>query len=121
MLPSSGIGLPGFITLRPVENTGAAFSIAAGQTVFFIVFALVVVAALIFYAFSVRPKSLALIFACALVVGGAIGNVIDRICEGAVTDFISLDFIGFPIFNVADIAIVIGFLIGIIYFARKGI
>ena len=48
------------------------------------------------------------VFALSLIVSGAIGNVIDRIFHGYVTDFFSFAFINFPVFNVADIAITIG-------------
>lgn len=100
--------IPGVLGLRLTENTGAAFSMGEGSQWLFVGIAvLVCIAVLIWVALD---SSLSLSFVCSLglVVGGGLANLIDRVCLGAVTDFFATEFIDFPIFNVADIAITCG-------------
>jgi len=98
------------VTLRLVRNSGAAFSLASGYTWVLSVIALVVVAVIIRY--SSRLRSWWWAIGLALVLGGAIGNLIDRIFrapkpfQGHVVDFISVGW--WPVFNVADSAVVCG-------------
>lgn len=96
----------GFFYLTHVRNTGAAFGLMPGQTTLFVVTSLLVLAAIALYWWRVRPTSLVLSLSLALVSAGAIGNLIDRVLFGRVTDF--FDFRVFPVFNVADVAIVTG-------------
>ncbi|MBM9536409.1 signal peptidase II [Desulfobulbus alkaliphilus] len=107
--------LPGFFNLTYLTNNGAAFSILAGQPalwrqVFFIGTALVALVLIWLFQRSYGRNSTLYTVALALVAGGAVGNMIDRIRFGFVIDF--LDFhIGsyhWPTFNVADSAIFIG-------------
>jgi signal peptidase II len=97
-----------------LHNTGAAFSILANasgwQRSFFITLGLVVSAALIVWLWRLPRGEKFLPLALALIVGGAIGNVIDRILHGYVIDFIHAHWGGayFPAFNIADSAITIG-------------
>ena len=97
-------------TFRHVLNTGAAFGLfPGGATVFMAVAVLVVVTIIIYYSRLERP-ALPLRAALGLQLGGAVGNLINRLTEGgAVTDFIDLRW--FPVFNVADSAITVGTLI----------
>jgi signal peptidase II len=89
-----------------VTNTGAAFGILQGQGLFLIVTAVIAIAAIVFY-FAYPPFEHGLLrLALALQLGGAAGNLTDRIRYGHVTDFI--DFPRYPEFNVADSSIVIG-------------
>jgi len=89
-----------------ILNPGAAFGILANRTNFFIVLSLlVIVAVLVMYRYLPKGKTL-MTLAIGLVVGGALGNLIDRVRLGHVIDF--LDFRVWPIFNLADAAIVIG-------------
>ncbi|OGO07232.1 MAG: signal peptidase II [Chloroflexi bacterium RBG_13_60_13] len=94
------------VRLVNVSNTGAAFGILQNQGAFLVITSLVgVVAILLYYAyppFEYWPMTAAL----ALVLGGAVGNLSDRIRLGEVTDFI--DFPRYPSFNVADSSIVVG-------------
>ena len=100
--------IPGLINLVYVENTGAAFGILEGARWYFIIMAaLVSIASVLYLAFN-KFSNYIEVFALSLIVSGAIGNVIDRIFHGYVTDFFSFAFINFPVFNVADIAITIG-------------
>jgi len=103
-----------FFWLTHVQNTGAAFSISFGNLIFnkifFITFTLVAIFIIIYV--SKNSKSKIEQFAFALILGGAIGNLIDRIIFGSVTDFIWWDFPDFimerwPVFNIADSSIVI--------------
>jgi signal peptidase II len=107
--------LPGFFNLTYLTNNGAAFSILAGQPtlwrqVFFIGTALVALVLIWLFQSSYGRNSRLYTVALALVAGGAVGNLIDRVRFGFVIDF--LDFhIGtyhWPTFNVADSAIFIG-------------
>lgn len=109
------IPLNSFINITHQRNTGAAFSFLADaggwQRWFFIVLATGVSAFIISWMWRIRGNGPA-ILACglALVLGGAIGNVIDRVIHGSVVDFIQVLIAGwpFPSFNVADSAISVG-------------
>jgi signal peptidase II len=98
--------LPG-VTLVHVRNTGVAFSIFSGGGTLVLVFTLVALAVLLAY-FTRRPDRPMLWLPTGMLVGGAIGNLIDRIANGAVTDFIKLPH--WPAFNVADMSITFGVL-----------
>ncbi len=89
-----------------VSNSGAAFGILQGQTVFLVVTSLVGVAAIALYYFYPPLDHGLLRIALALQLGGAAGNLIDRVRFGEVTDFINFRF--WPAFNVADASISIG-------------
>ncbi|WNB90470.1 signal peptidase II [Bacillus sp. NEB1478] len=96
------------------RNRGAAFGILQDQRYFFIIITLAVVGAVVYYLQKHASDKL-LKFALALVLGGAIGNFSDRLIRGEVVDFLNV-YIGnydFPIFNVADSALVIG--VGLIF------
>ena len=89
-----------------VSNSGAAFGMLQGQTTFLIVTSVVGAAAIVLY-YLYPPLDHGLLrVALALQLGGAAGNLIDRVRFGEVTDFINFDF--FPAFNVADASITIG-------------
>ena len=97
--------IDGILELLYVENRGAAFGIMHGMGWLFIVLALLVSAAVI-YIYVKMPhegKFLPLEACMACIVAGAIGNIIDRIRNGFVVDFIYFCLIDFPVFNVADI------------------
>ena len=109
------VPLISFINLTHQQNTGAAFSFLAGaggwQRWFFVVLAAIVSAVLAVWLWRIREQSaLMLSSGLALVLGGALGNVIDRIRLGYVTDFIQVWFgsWAFPSFNIADSAISVG-------------
>ena len=89
------------------DNTGAAFGIFQDGAVFFTVVAILVSAAIIYYFPRVPAEQRSLRIALALQLGGAVGNLIDRLLQaGRVTDLISLG--SFPVFNLADASISIG-------------
>jgi signal peptidase II len=97
--------LPGVITLVHEQNSGVAFSLLTGSEAGVIAITLIVVSALL--VFFVRQRERRWIWlACGLIVGGALGNLIDRVRAGSVTDFIKLP--DWPAFNLADTAITLG-------------
>jgi signal peptidase II len=98
--------LPG-VTFVHVRNTGVAFSIFSGGGTLVLVFTLVALALLVGY-FARHPERGMLWLPTGMLVGGAVGNLIDRIATGAVTDFIKLPH--WPAFNVADMSITFGVL-----------
>ena len=99
------------IQLTYTENYGAAFNIFDGNRIFLSLVSLLSSFILIFLIFVKRNLNNYDRIGLSLILGGTIGNGIDRICKGYVVDFIQLKFINFPIFNIADLAINIGFLL----------
>ena len=104
--------------LWPETNTGAGFSMLSGQTIFLIVITFLFLIALAVYDIVLKPqKSKLYNTAVALVAGGAVGNLFDRLAFGGkVRDFIYFKFINFPIFNVADMALTFGIICLIVWF-----
>jgi signal peptidase II len=109
--------VPGLLNLTHVRNTGVAFGLFAqhGMSASWLLtgLGLVALSAVSAYFGYASPHDRGLLVALALVVGGAVGNLIDRIASGAVTDFIDL-YVGihhWPSFNVADAAISIGIVV----------
>jgi len=90
------------------RNMGAAFGILQNQRWLFIVITAVVVVGIVFSLIRIGKKQPRTSLALSLVLGGAIGNFIDRATTGQVVDFLDFTLINFPIFNVADMAITIG-------------
>lgn len=101
--------------LTYVQNTGVAFGLFKGMNWLFIIVAIVAIGIVLYYYKQIVQKSW-LANACGLILGGAIGNVIDRILLGFVVDF--LDFRIWPAFNLADSALTIG-VIGLIMYGWK--
>ena len=99
-----------FFLITSHRNRGAAFSILQDQRWFFIIITVVVVVGIIWYLNKARTNRKLLPLALSLVLGGAIGNFLDRLVSGEVVDFLMFSFgsYTFPIFNVADSSIVIG-------------
>jgi len=89
-----------------ILNPGAAFGLFENQTTFFVIIAVCMVVSAIYFYPMIPNQYRLLRFATGLVVGGAMGNVIDRIKTGYVVDF--FDFRIWPIFNIADVGIVCG-------------
>jgi signal peptidase II len=96
--------LPG-VSFVHEQNSGVAFSLLTGSEAGVIVITLIVVAAVVI--FFVRHRGRAWVWlACGLIVGGALGNLLDRVRAGSVTDFVKLP--DWPAFNLADTAITLG-------------
>ncbi len=90
------------------RNRGAAFGILQDQRWFFIVITLLVVGGIIYYLRKLGKDNPRVSLALSLILGGAAGNFLDRLLFGEVVDFLDFTLINFPIFNIADSAIVIG-------------
>ena len=104
--------LGGFLQITLVYNRGGVFGIAQGYKNVFLVISIIVLVAIVIYYFYEKNKTKLFTLSMALIVSGAIGNIIDRVIPGriGVVDFISVGFgkYRWPAFNVADSAIVIG-------------
>lgn len=113
--------IPNFFSLYHIENTGAAFSLFSGATIILIVLSVLVLAFLHFYVLSDEVMTKWKKVGLGIVIGGIIGNLIDRILYGAVVDYLAFSFFGysFPVFNIADIGITVGFLILVIDIFRS--
>ena len=100
---------PGVFQLTHTQNKGMAFSLLPGQTILLAIAAIVVALFIVFAQRRIGDKMpLLLGLSLALPLGGAIGNLIDRLRHGYVTDLFDFRIIHFPVFNVADAAISIG-------------
>ena len=108
--------IKGFLYITYVKNTGAAFSIFRNNTIFLIILSILVIG-LLFYYLNKKEKITKLEnISYGLILGGAIGNLFDRILYGYVIDFIDIYIFkyDYPVFNIADMAIVIGVIILVI-------
>ena len=94
-----------------VKNYGAAFNIFSGNTVFLSLISIFFSILLIYLIFRKNTLNSLDLYSYSFILGGTIGNGIDRIYKGFVVDFINLNIINFPVFNIADISINIGFII----------
>lgn len=89
-----------------IFNTGAAFGLFKGANTVFMILAVIVAGAIIYYFPSVSRKDWVIRVALSMQLAGALGNLIDRMSIGHVTDFVSVG--NFPVFNVADASITVG-------------
>ncbi|MBC7237547.1 MAG: signal peptidase II [Chloroflexi bacterium] len=94
------------ITFTHVRNTGAAFGLFPNLSIVFVLIALAVIVGIALYYRQLAQAAPLLPIALGLQLGGAAGNLIDRLSQGYVTDFLDLHV--WPVFNVADSAVVIG-------------
>ncbi len=97
-----------------VENNGVAFGSFAGNRWIFVVLTAALIAAILIYMFKKKPQSKLFYASVALIVGGGIGNFIDRVLYGYVIDYISLSFFP-PVCNFADYCITVGTVLLMIY------
>lgn len=105
--------VPGLVDLTYVRNTGAAFSLFVGFSPYLVVVGLVVVAVVAYFHHRLTPKNLVAHTALAFIMGGSIGNLVDRIFLSYVIDYI--DFRFWPVFNFADIMINVGVVIFLLF------
>lgn len=119
--------IPGIFCIESYHNTGASFSIFAGSAVaqiIFIVLGILASIGLVLYSIMAKNANLNTWFfiGASLMLAGIIGNVVDRIALGYVRDFISLEFMNFAVFNVADTALTIGsicLVVWLLFFAYR--
>lgn len=150
-LPSLGISIDGmqygaskpivgqFFRLTYIENPGMAFGIDVGGKLFFSIFSILASVAIVVYLYRARNESFGFRFSLAMILGGAVGNLIDRVLYGVlfdeaplfygkVVDFFDLDFFNldifgyhlsrWPVFNIADASVTIGVIL-LLFFHRS--
>ena len=93
-----------------IKNYGAAFNIFSGNRIFLSFISIIFSILLIYLILRKNSLNQSELFAYSFILGGTIGNGIDRIFKGFVIDFINLNIINFPVFNIADISINVGFI-----------
>lgn len=98
--------IKGVFHLTYVENTGAAFGMLQGNTWFLILTSALVSAVVAYLIWKIKPENRYVKISLALILGGALGNLVDRVLLGYVVDF--LDFRIWPVFNIADSCVVVG-------------
>lgn len=100
--------IDGFLQWRYVENTGAAFSLFTGKTALLSVFTAVVLLVGFYLIFAKKIKSKVALASVVMLMGGGLGNLIDRVFRHFVVDYIEVLFIDFPVFNFADCFVTVG-------------
>ena len=108
--------LPGFVELLRVHNYGAAWSSFSGMRWLLVGVTAVIVAAVAFVLARRIVRHPLGVLACALIISGGLGNIIDRLRLGYVVDMFNFQFMSYPEFNVADICVVCGAFMGAAYY-----
>ena len=93
-----------------VKNYGAAFNIFSGSRIFLSIISIIFSIILLYLLIRKNTSNSLDLYSYSFILGGTIGNGIDRISKGFVVDFINLNILNFPVFNIADISINIGFI-----------
>ena len=114
-LYSSAPFIPGIIEFRYILNRGAAWGMFSENRWVFLVVSAAALIALPLLLYRYRHLHFMFGFSLSLIIGGAIGNMIDRVFSGAVVDFLNFTFMDFPVFNVADICVTAGAALMFIY------
>ena len=104
-----------FIGFRYAENDGAAFSSFSGARYFLLILNVILISGLIFYVVRFCKKDKLILISTTLIIAGGIGNIIDRARLGYVIDYIEVRFFDFAIFNFADMCVVIGACLFLLY------
>ena len=100
-----------FFSIDYVKNYGAAFNLLSGSRIILSIISVIISIILLYFILNKKNISNIDLFSYSFILGGTIGNGLDRVFKGYVIDFINLNFIKFPIFNIADISINIGFIL----------
>lgn len=111
--------IPNVLHFTYVENTGAAFGVFEDGNLMLLFASVVLLVAIIVALIKYKPQKLLIKISAGLVIGGALGNIIDRVFRGFVVDFIDFRIINYPVFNIADCCIVCGailFAIWVVFF-----
>lgn len=110
--------IPGILSIAHIRNYGAAWSMLLGQLWFFILISIIALGILGYLFYKLRDNW-GYALGISLLIGGTLGNFIDRLRLGYVVDMFSLDFINFPIFNIADCALTFGVIIILIVMLKE--
>ncbi|MDD6941091.1 MAG: signal peptidase II [Bacilli bacterium] len=115
--------IPNFFSIQYLKNTGAAFSILENQTILLAITSIICISVIIYYLKKEENLTTAMYLSFGMVLGGILGNLIDRIVYQGVIDFLSFQIFNynFPVFNIADIGITIGVLLLIIIYISRDI
>ena len=108
--------LPGFMQLRTVHNYGAAWSSFSGMRWLLVGVTSVIVLAVAYVLVRRIVRHPLGVAACFLILSGGLGNIIDRVRLGYVVDMFDFQFMNYPVFNVADIAVVCGAVLAAVYY-----
>lgn len=108
--------LPGIVRLTRLHNYGAAWSSLSGKTAVLLVVTIVLMVGVVILLIKKIVRHPMGVIACILVLGGGIGNMIDRFWHGYVVDMFDLQFMTYPIFNLADCFVVVGAILGAAYY-----
>jgi len=108
--------IPGLINFYYAENTGAAFSMLRNMRWLFIGVSIIASIAIMYVILARKVKSPWGLIPLSMVLGGAVGNLIDRIFAGYVVDMFEFSFVRFAIFNVADMFVTVGGVIFCVYY-----
>ena len=108
--------LPGFMQLRTVHNYGAAWSSFSGMRWLLVAVTSVIVLAVTYVLIRRIVRHPLGVAACFLILSGGLGNIIDRVRLGYVVDMFDFQFMNYPVFNVADIAVVCGAVLAAVYY-----
>lgn len=106
-----------FLYITYVRNTGAAWSIFSSRSILVLFISAFIIVGIILYVYKNRPSNKIEKLAYSMILGGALGNFVDRIFNRYVIDFIDIKIFGYdyPIFNLADTFIVVGVILLMIY------
>lgn len=109
--------IPGLINFTHIKNTGAAWGMFSNTRWVFLIISAAAIIVLPILLYKYRKLHFLFGFSLSLIIGGAIGNMIDRLFaeNGGVTDFIEFAFMEFPVFNVADICVCVGAILMFVY------
>ena len=108
--------LPGVVELKYIRNTGGGWSILSDYTWLLSILTAVIMLVLLFLLVRKIVRHPLGRAACVLLLSGGCGNLIDRLRLGYVVDMFNFQFMSYPVFNVADIAVVCGMILGAVYY-----
>ncbi len=109
--------IEGIFSFTYIHNYGAAWGILKDHRWVFILVTAIAIIILPIFLYRYRKLHFMFGFSLSLIIGGAIGNMIDRVCLGYVVDFLEFTFIDFPVFNIADICVTGGAALMFVYIA----
>lgn len=112
--------IPNFLNFTYTENNGVAFGIASNNTILIVLMNVIILAIIIkFLRDRFSKTNYIIILSLIMILAGGVGNLIDRIAMGYVIDFINVNILNFPVFNVADISITLGVIMIMIILVRS--
>jgi signal peptidase II len=113
--------IPGYLNITLVKNAGAAFGMFQGARVFFVTASFLAVGLIIYLGLRLPASQRTRRILLGLILGGAIGNLIDRVASGEVIDFLQIGVAGhyWPVFNIADAGVTVGAALLILYALRS--